>query len=101
MQQPSPEQVPGRVTSARHHDLLPFPEARQVAPGIWKFTLPIPFPLRTVNMYALVADDGWTLVAAGIGTPDAPVAFAARLHTADLTIPPLHPYGPHHAHPYR
>jgi len=28
----------------------PLPEAREVAPSIWKITMPIPFPLRTVNM---------------------------------------------------
>jgi len=99
MQQPSPEQVPGRVTSARHHDMLPLPEAGEVAPGIWKFTLPIPFPLRTVNMYALVGDDGWTLVDAGMGTPDARVAFAAGLHKAGLSIDTLRTIVLSHDHP--
>ena len=97
MQQPSPEQVPDRVNSARHQESLP--EAREVAPGIWKFTIPIPFPLRTVNLYALVGDDGWTLVDAGMGTPDARAAFTAGLHKAGLSIETLHTIVLSHDHP--
>src|SRR5438105_13411168 len=67
MQQPSPAQ-PLKADS-------PLPDVREVAPGIWKITLPIPFPLRTVNVYALVGKDGWALVDAGIGVPEARAAF--------------------------
>ncbi len=77
----------------------PLPEAREVAPGIWRITLPIPFPLRTVNVYALVGADGWVLVDAGMGTPDARAAFAAGLQKAGLDIARLHAIVLTHHHP--
>ena len=71
MQQSSPVQPQQQVE--------PLPEAREVASGIWKITLPIPFPLRTVNVHALTGNDGWALVDAGIGMPDSRSAFWAGL----------------------
>jgi len=77
----------------------PLPEAREVAPGIWKITLPIPFPLRTVNVYAVVGNDGWALVDAGIGVPDARAAFWEGLQRAELTIDTLRAIVLSHGHP--
>ena len=59
MQQASSEQA------KQPEELIP--ETREVAPGIWKLTVPIPFPLKTVNMHALVGDDGlWAIVDTGM-----------------------------------
>lgn len=77
----------------------PLPEAREVVPGIWKITLPIPFPLRTVNVYALVGGDGWVLIDAGMGTPDAREAFTAGLERAGLKIADLKGLVLTHHHP--
>jgi len=77
----------------------PLPEAREVVSGIWKITMPIPFPLRTVNVYALVGPDGWVLVDAGMGTPDAREAFAAGLERAGLNIADLKAIVLTHHHP--
>jgi glyoxylase-like metal-dependent hydrolase (beta-lactamase superfamily II) len=77
----------------------PLPEAREVANGIWKITLPIPFPLRTVNVYALVGKDGWALVDTGMGTPDAREAFAAGLEKAHLDVAHLRAIVLTHHHP--
>jgi glyoxylase-like metal-dependent hydrolase (beta-lactamase superfamily II) len=77
----------------------PLPEAREVVSGIWKITMPIPFPLRTVNVYALVGPDGWALVDAGMGTPDARTAFAAGLERAGLSIANLQAIVLTHHHP--
>ncbi|HXR65848.1 MAG TPA: MBL fold metallo-hydrolase [Ktedonobacteraceae bacterium] len=77
----------------------PLPEAREVVSGIWKITMPIPFPLRTVNVYALVGPDGWVLVDAGMGTPDARTAFAAGLERAGLSIANLQAIVLTHHHP--
>src|SRR5579859_6889617 len=82
-----------------HRQDEPLPEAREVAPGIWKITLPIPFPLRTVNVYALVDGDGWALVDAGMGTPDAREAFAAGLERAGLQVGNLKEIVLTHHHP--
>jgi glyoxylase-like metal-dependent hydrolase (beta-lactamase superfamily II) len=91
MQQSSPEQP------ARQQELLP--EAREVAAGIWKITLPIPFPLRTVNLYALVGSHGWALIDAGMGIPEARTAFTAALSKAGLSIETLDIIVLSHHHP--
>ncbi len=77
----------------------PPPEAREVAPGIWKITLPIPFPLRTVNVYALVGHDGWALIDAGMGTPEARAAFHDGLERAELKQANLRSIVLTHHHP--
>jgi glyoxylase-like metal-dependent hydrolase (beta-lactamase superfamily II) len=82
-----------------HWQHEPLPEAFEVAPGIWKITLPIPFPLRTVNLYALVGDHGWALIDAGMGMPDARIAFAAALQKAGLSIDRLRAIVLSHDHP--
>ena len=75
------------------------PEARQVFADIWKITLPIPFPLRTVNVYALVSSQGWILVDAGMGTPVAREAFTSGLRKAGLRIEDLRGIVLTHHHP--
>jgi glyoxylase-like metal-dependent hydrolase (beta-lactamase superfamily II) len=77
----------------------PLPEAREVVPGIWKISLPIPFPLRTVNVYALKGHDGWALIDAGMGLPDARAAFSAGLQKAGLEIRNLRAIVLTHHHP--
>jgi glyoxylase-like metal-dependent hydrolase (beta-lactamase superfamily II) len=91
MQQSSPSLQP--------HQKEPLPEARVVAPGIWKITLPIPFPLRTVNVHALVGSDGWALVDAGMGTPESRTAFWAGLERAGLSLSELRTIVLTHHHP--
>ncbi len=82
----------------RPEELLP--EAREVAENIWKITVPIPFPLRTVNMHALVGQNGeWAIVDTGMGTPDARAAFTAGLQRAGLSIDKLQAIVLTHHHP--
>ncbi len=75
------------------------PEAREVAAGVWKITMPIPFPLRTVNVHALVGREGWVLVDAGMGMPDSRAAFTAGLQRAGLSIDNLRTIVLTHHHP--
>lgn len=77
----------------------PVPAAREVAAGIWKITLPIPFPLRNVNVHALVGKNGWALVDTGIGMPDSRAAFEAGLQNAGLSIATLRAIVLTHHHP--
>src|SRR6266581_1715649 len=91
MQQTSPVQP--------HRQDEPLPEAREVAQGIWKITLPIPFPLRTVNVHALVGNDGWALVDAGIGMPDSRTAFWTGLQHIGLSLDKLRTIVLTHHHP--
>ncbi len=91
MQQASPER-PSRPVE-------PLPEAREVASQVWKITQPIPFPLRTVNMHALVGKDGWVLVDAGMGTPEGRAALSAGLKHAGLSLDNLQAIVLTHHHP--
>lgn len=97
MQQPPPESVPAMGTPTRPDE--PIPEVREVVRGIWKITVPIPFPLRTVNMYALLGKDHWTLVDAGMGTPDARATFTTGLQRAGVSIDNLDTIVLTHHHP--
>lgn len=109
MQQSSPEQRPASLststststnTSAKkswQHE--PLPQAREVAAGIWKITLPIPFPLRTVNLYILVGKDGWAMLDAGMGMPDARIAFQEGLQRAGVSLDGLQTIVLSHDHP--
>lgn len=83
--------------SQRTGELLP--QARLVATNVWKIVIPIPFPLRTVNMYALVGREGWALIDTGMGTPDGRVAFTAGLQLAGLSIDKLRTIVLTHHHP--
>jgi glyoxylase-like metal-dependent hydrolase (beta-lactamase superfamily II) len=91
MQQSSPVQPQKQVE--------PLPEAREVASGIWKITLPIPFPLRTVNVHALTSKDGWALVDAGMGMPDSRSAFWSGLQRIGLSLDKLRAIVLTHHHP--
>jgi glyoxylase-like metal-dependent hydrolase (beta-lactamase superfamily II) len=104
MQQSSPGQLPANDASSKPNTPRswrdePLPEAREVADRVWKFTVPIPFPLRTVNMHALVGDDGWVLVDAGMGMPDTRAAFKAGLQRAGLSLKELRGIVLTHHHP--
>jgi glyoxylase-like metal-dependent hydrolase (beta-lactamase superfamily II) len=59
----------------------------QVAKGIYQVQLPLPFPLRIVNCYALRDGDGWTIIDTGIHYPPAEAAWRAAF--ADLDLDPL------------
>ena len=98
MQQASSEQ-PQSTQQKQQRPVEPLPEAREVAPQVWKITIPIPFPLRTVNVHAIVGNDGWVLVDAGMGTPDARAAFNAGLERASLSISNLKAIVLTHHHP--
>ena len=99
MQQSSPEQKPTSTSAKKSWQQEPLPQAREVAAGIWKITLPIPFPLRTVNLYVLVGNDEWAIVDAGMGMPDARVAFADGLQKAGVRIETLRTIVLSHDHP--
>src|SRR5256885_10537834 len=90
-------QTPQNSPQKYNHEAVP--QAYEVSPHIWKFVIPIPFPLRTVNMYALVGKQGWALIDAGIGTPEARAALAEALQQAHLNIKDLRTLVLTHHHP--
>jgi glyoxylase-like metal-dependent hydrolase (beta-lactamase superfamily II) len=44
--------------------------ARNVLPGVWQITLPLPFELSSVNVYLIELRHGWMLVDCGLATAD-------------------------------
>ncbi len=70
-----------------------------ISQNIIKLSVPIPFPLHDVNMYALVSKDGWVLVDCAIGTPDARAALSTGLCLAGLHIDKLQAIVLTHHHP--
>jgi len=71
----------------------------QVARNIFKITVPIPFPLRTVNVYALVGDNGWAMIDTSMGTPDTREALWEGLEQAGLRLEELRTIVLSHHHP--
>lgn len=84
--------------SSQSHD-DPSLQAREVASHIWKVTVPIPFPLRTVNLHIISTAEGWVLVDAGMGTPEARPIFAAALQQLGLSTDTLRAIVLTHHHP--
>lgn len=70
-----------------------------LTPDILGLRVPIPFPLRDVNMYILRGKHGWTLVDTGMGTSEAREAFAQGLTEAGLHIENLEAIVLTHHHP--
>lgn len=99
MQQPPSQGNPGSTQAKPRREPTSLPPAREVVSGIWKITLPIPFPLRTVNIYALIGQDGWTLVDTAMGTPEAREVLGAGLRDAGLSINTLRSIVLTHHHP--
>ncbi|MBV9258123.1 MAG: MBL fold metallo-hydrolase, partial [Ktedonobacteraceae bacterium] len=91
MEQPLPEQP-------RSNDVT-VPVVREVVPNLWKILLPIPFPLRTVNVYALAGRDGWALIDTGMGMPEARVTFEEWQRLSGLRIETLRVIVLTHHHP--
>jgi glyoxylase-like metal-dependent hydrolase (beta-lactamase superfamily II) len=83
---------------ARSND-MPLPVAREIVANLWKIVLPIPFPLKTVNVYALVGKDGWALIDTGMGTSEARAAFEDWQHLSGLGIDTLRAIVLTHHHP--
>jgi glyoxylase-like metal-dependent hydrolase (beta-lactamase superfamily II) len=83
---------------ARSND-MPLPVAREIVANLWKIVLPIPFPLKTVNVYALVGKDGWALIDTGMGTSEARATFEAWQHFSGLGIDTLRAIVLTHHHP--
>jgi glyoxylase-like metal-dependent hydrolase (beta-lactamase superfamily II) len=51
----------------------------QIAPDVWRITLPLPFRLRAVHLYLVRGADGYTLIDAGLDTQAARDVFDEAL----------------------
>ncbi|HEX8729794.1 MAG TPA: MBL fold metallo-hydrolase [Ktedonobacterales bacterium] len=95
MQQLSPEDA----QAAR--DVFPRNDApTQMEERIWRIPLPLPFALRSVNVYLIGDDAGhWTLIDAGLGLARDEVALRAGLAQAGVPMEALSAIVLTHAHP--
>jgi glyoxylase-like metal-dependent hydrolase (beta-lactamase superfamily II) len=75
------------------------PMIDEIVPKIFKITVPIPFPLRTVNVYALAGEDGWAMIDTSMGTPDTREALWEGLKQAGLRLEELRAIVLSHHHP--
>ncbi|NNJ09609.1 MBL fold metallo-hydrolase [Chloroflexales bacterium ZM16-3] len=55
-----------------------------LAPDIIQVQLPLPFALRSVNCYLLRDPDGWTIIDAGLHTPDGEAAWRSAFDKLDI-----------------
>jgi len=46
------------------------PPLRELLPGVYQLAMPIPVPLKVVNIYLLPGPQGWTVVDTGFHTPE-------------------------------
>ncbi|GCF08291.1 MBL fold metallo-hydrolase [Dictyobacter arantiisoli] len=67
--------------------------------NIVRICLPIPFPLKTVNVYALVGTHGWVLIDTGMGTVEGRAALHEGLSQRGLTLDNLQSIVLTHYHP--
>ena len=73
--------------------------SEQVAENVLRICVPIPFPLRTVNIYALIGRNSWALFDTAIGTEEARAAIQAGLQSAGLKLENLCAIVLSHGHP--
>ncbi len=74
-------------------------DVRALGPDLWSINLPLPFRLRSINLYLLRGTDGFALIDAGIDTEGSRGAFDAALEQlgvsatdiADVFVTHMHP----------
>lgn len=71
----------------------------QVAADIFQIQLPLPFPLKIVNCYALREDNGWTIIDTGIHYPPGEAAWQAAFTALEFTPADIQRIILTHAHP--
>lgn len=80
--------------------LSPNDEPREIEPGLWRIPVPLPFALRSMNIY-LLADGrhGWVMVDAGLGLPADEAALREGMRRAGVGMRDISALILTHAHP--
>ncbi|MBF6590262.1 MAG: MBL fold metallo-hydrolase [Ktedonobacterales bacterium] len=90
-----------RVSPTEVAGILPPNDApEEIEPGLWHLPLPLPFALRSVNVYLIEEGPGQRfLIDSGLGLPADDAALRAGLACAGLTLADLSALVLTHAHP--
>ena len=72
---------------------------QHVAPGVRRIALPLPLALRSVNVYLIEGERGWSIVDSGMHTPEAEVELRTGLAAADIAMTDLESAFITHLHP--
>jgi glyoxylase-like metal-dependent hydrolase (beta-lactamase superfamily II) len=70
-----------------------------VAPGVRRIALPLPLALRSVNVYLIEGDGGWSIVDSGMHTPEAEAELRSGLVAAGIAMAELRTAFITHLHP--
>jgi glyoxylase-like metal-dependent hydrolase (beta-lactamase superfamily II) len=68
---------------ARYQEICDGPP-RELAPGVYQLTIPMPFRLNHVHVYLVEADDGFILIDTGVNTAEAFAGLQGKLHQLGL-----------------
>jgi len=71
----------------------------RLAPDVWRIDLPLPFRLRSINVYLVQGKDGCALVDTGIDTPDSRRAFFTALESIGIDQSAIRDVYVTHMHP--
>ncbi|HEY7993911.1 MAG TPA: MBL fold metallo-hydrolase [Candidatus Eremiobacteraceae bacterium] len=75
------------------------PDVERLAPDVWRIDLPLPFRLRSINVYLVQGKDGCALVDTGIDMPDSRAAFFAALESIGIDQSAIRDVYVTHMHP--
>ncbi len=70
-----------------------------VAPGVRRIALPLPLALRSVNVYLIEGERGWSIVDSGMHTPEAEAELRIGLSGAGIAMTDLRTAFITHLHP--
>lgn len=73
--------------------------ADHVAPGVRRVALPLPLALRSVNVYLIEGDRGWSIVDSGMHTPEAEADLRSGIADAGIGLADLRTAFITHLHP--
>ncbi len=72
---------------------------QHVAPGVRRVVLPLPLALRSVNVYLIEGDRGWSIIDSGMHTPEAEAKLRAGLLDAGVALSDIRTAFITHLHP--
>jgi glyoxylase-like metal-dependent hydrolase (beta-lactamase superfamily II) len=75
------------------------PAPREVVPGVWRITQPLPFPPRHVHVYLVKRPEGHLLIDGGMDLPEPREALRAGLEAAGVEWRDIREIVLTHAHP--